>query len=195
MDWIWKKYWKKSLRYPWPWKSTVKVTFHFLHKRKLEMAFQLHGYAKNGKNSKRGGKETGTRGLTKIKHPNGITFSPRPRRWSWVMSAKFVLLFFTYSAHQTTYENLLKTWLILETKRLSSCLWHFFRNTEIFTHWKLSLSCTLQFLHRGYSVRHVSHTYFYVKFCPLSIPVTKNRPFHLKKPSRPSNDLQIIWLW
>ena len=28
MDWIRKKYWKKSLWYPWPWKSTVKVTFH-----------------------------------------------------------------------------------------------------------------------------------------------------------------------
>ena len=51
MDWIRKKYWKKSLRYPWPWKSPVKVTFHFLHKRKLEMAFQRHWCAKNGKNS------------------------------------------------------------------------------------------------------------------------------------------------
>ena len=53
MDWIRKKYWKKSLRYPWPWKSTVKVTFHFLHKQKLEMAFQRHWCAKNGKNSEK----------------------------------------------------------------------------------------------------------------------------------------------
>ena len=53
MDWIRKKFWKKSLRFPWPWKSTVKVTFHFLHKRKLEMAFQRHWCAKNGKNSEK----------------------------------------------------------------------------------------------------------------------------------------------
>ena len=32
------------------------------------------------------------------------------------MSAGIVLLIFTYSAHQTTNENLLKTWLILEIK-------------------------------------------------------------------------------
>ena len=31
MDWIWKKYWKKSMLYPWPWKYTVKVTFYFLN--------------------------------------------------------------------------------------------------------------------------------------------------------------------
>ena len=53
MDWIRKKYWKKSLRYPWLWKSTVKVAFHFLHKRKLKMAFQRHWCAKNGKNSEK----------------------------------------------------------------------------------------------------------------------------------------------
>ena len=49
MDWIRKKYWKKSLRYPWPWKSAVKVTFHFSHKRKLMIAFQRHWCAQNGK--------------------------------------------------------------------------------------------------------------------------------------------------
>ena len=32
------------------------------------------------------------------------------------MSTGFLSLFFTYSAHQTTYENLLKIWLILEIK-------------------------------------------------------------------------------
>ena len=32
------------------------------------------------------------------------------------VSAGIFLLFFTYSTHQTTYENLLKTWLILEIK-------------------------------------------------------------------------------
>ena len=32
------------------------------------------------------------------------------------MSAGTFSLLFTYSAHQTTYENLLKTWLILEIK-------------------------------------------------------------------------------
>ena len=55
MDWIRKKYWKKSLRYSWPWKSVVKVTLNFF-------------------------------------------------------------MFYTYSAHQTTYKNLLKTRLILEMK-------------------------------------------------------------------------------
>ena len=49
MNWIR----KKSLRYHWPWKYTVKVTFHFLHKRKLEMAFQRHWCAKNGKNNEK----------------------------------------------------------------------------------------------------------------------------------------------
>ena len=53
MDWIREKYWKKSLRYPWPWKSTVKVTFHFLYKRKLEMAFQRHWCAENGKSDEK----------------------------------------------------------------------------------------------------------------------------------------------
>ena len=37
---------------------------------------------------------------------------------------EFFLLFFTYSAHQTTYENLLKTWLRLEIK--------FYRELAIF---------------------------------------------------------------
>ena len=59
MDWMREKYFKKSLRYPWPWKSTVKVTFHYLN---------------------------------------------------------YIFMFFTYLAHQTTYENLLKTWLISEIK-------------------------------------------------------------------------------
>ena len=32
------------------------------------------------------------------------------------MSTGIFSLFFMYSAHQTTYENLLKTWLVLEIK-------------------------------------------------------------------------------
>ena len=100
MDWIRKKYWKKSLRYPWPWKSTVKATFHILLKRKLEMALQRHWCAKNGKKVK------------KLKA--SLTMKYRFLR-SRVLVGIF-LLFFTYSTHQTTYENLLKTWLILEIK-------------------------------------------------------------------------------
>ena len=34
-------------------KSTVEFTFHFLHKLRLEMAFERHRSAKNGENSEK----------------------------------------------------------------------------------------------------------------------------------------------
>ena len=132
MDWIQKKYWKKSLRYNWPWKSTVKVTFHFLHKRKLEMTFQCHWCAKNGKNSeKKSSKHLWPwkclfRGEILVSSTNAVRFNLISegyinycginaqhdlRSTTWTRN---FFLFFTYSGHQTTYENLLKTRLILE---------------------------------------------------------------------------------